>query len=60
MRTLQSFLEGRTKIFIRGGADKVWSRDSRKGHPETAPPGDPAHITYSYQTQTILLMPKSE
>jgi hypothetical protein len=24
--------------------DKVWSRDWRKGHPETAPPGNPSHI----------------
>jgi hypothetical protein len=24
--------------------DKVWSRDWRKGHPETVPPGDPSHI----------------
>jgi hypothetical protein len=24
--------------------DKVWSRDWRKGHPETAPPGDSSHI----------------
>jgi hypothetical protein len=24
--------------------DKVWSRDWRKGHPETAPPRDPSHI----------------
>jgi hypothetical protein len=24
--------------------DKVWSRDGRKGHPETSPPGNPSHI----------------
>jgi hypothetical protein len=24
--------------------DKVWSRDGRKGHPETAPPGERSHI----------------
>jgi hypothetical protein len=24
--------------------DKVWSRDWRKGHPDTAPPGDQSHI----------------
>ena len=24
--------------------DKVWSRDGRKGHPETTLPGDPSHI----------------
>jgi hypothetical protein len=23
---------------------KVWSRDWNKGHPETAPLGDPSHI----------------
>ena len=22
----------------------VWSRDCKKGHPKTAPPGDPSHI----------------
>ena len=22
----------------------MWSRDLRKGHPETVPPGDPSHI----------------
>ena len=36
---LRYFLEGGTKY-----RDKVWSRDWRKGHPETAPPGDPSHI----------------
>jgi hypothetical protein len=29
------------KILTEG--DKVWSRDWRKGHPETAPLGDPSH-----------------
>ena len=24
--------------------EKVWSRDWRKDHPDTAPPGDPSHI----------------
>jgi hypothetical protein len=24
--------------------DKEWSRDGRKGHPETAPPGDPSQM----------------
>ena len=24
--------------------DKMWSKDLRKGHPETVPPGDPSHI----------------
>jgi hypothetical protein len=24
--------------------DKVWSRDWRNDHPESAPPGDPSHV----------------
>jgi hypothetical protein len=24
--------------------DKEWSKDRRKGHPETAPPWDPSHL----------------
>jgi hypothetical protein len=40
---LQSFLEKGTKYEIKYG-DKVWSRDWRKGHPETAPTGDPSNI----------------
>jgi hypothetical protein len=24
--------------------DKVWNRDTSKGHLETIPPGDPAHV----------------
>ena len=35
---------GNKNIHRREYKDKVWSRDRRKGHPETAPPGDPAHI----------------
>ena len=27
--------------------DKLWSRDRRKDHLETAPPGDPSHIQLS-------------
>ena len=27
--------------------NKVWIRDRRKVHPETAPPGDPSHIQSS-------------
>jgi hypothetical protein len=38
-----SFLEGGTKTHGRRYRDKVWSRDRRKDHPETAPPGDPSH-----------------
>jgi hypothetical protein len=40
-----------TSVLLRGGInipmgirDKVWSRDWRKGHPETSPPGDPSQI----------------
>jgi hypothetical protein len=40
---LQSFLEGGTK-YRRRYRDKLWSRDWRKGHLETAPPGNPSHI----------------
>jgi hypothetical protein len=29
---------------VRKHRDKVWSRDWRKGHEETAPPGHPSHI----------------
>ena len=41
---LQSFLEGGNNIHRKKYRDKVCSRDWRTGHPETAPPGDPAHI----------------
>jgi hypothetical protein len=40
---LQSFLEGGTKYRSKC-RDKVWSRDWRKGHPETAPLGDLSYI----------------
>jgi hypothetical protein len=32
---------------MRKYADKVWRRDWWKGHPETAPPGDPSHMQLS-------------
>ena len=32
------------KPLIRSYRDKVWSRDWRKDHPDTAPPGDLSHI----------------
>jgi len=35
---------GNKNIHRRKYRDKVWSRDWRKGHPETAPPGNPVHI----------------
>jgi hypothetical protein len=34
-----------------------WSRDWRKGHPETAPSKDPFHL--QNQSQTLLPMPRS-
>jgi hypothetical protein len=33
--------------------DKMWNRDGRKVHPETAPPGNPSHIQ-SANTDTIV------
>ena len=33
--------------------DKVWSRDWRKGHTETAPPGDPSHIQLPNQDTLV-------
>jgi hypothetical protein len=41
---LWSFLEGEQNIHRRKYGDKVLSRDGRKGHPETIPPGDLSHI----------------
>ena len=32
------------RTHVRQYRDKMWSRDCRKGHPETAPPADPSHI----------------
>jgi hypothetical protein len=43
---LWSFLDRITKYRSKYG-DKVWSRDGRKGHPETAPLGDPYYIQSS-------------
>jgi hypothetical protein len=40
---LRSFLEGGTKYRSKY-RDKVWSIDCKKGHPETAPHGNPFHI----------------
>jgi hypothetical protein len=40
---LQLFLEEQNTHRSKYG-DKVLSRDSRKGHPETMPPGDSPHI----------------
>jgi hypothetical protein len=41
---LQSFLEGGTNY----SREEIWGQSLeqrlRKGHPETAPPGDPSHI----------------
>ena len=45
MWMLQSFLEGGTKYLKeKVCVDKTWSRDYRKGHAETAPPGDLYYI----------------
>jgi len=35
---------GNKNIHGRRYGDKVWSREWRKGHPETASPGDPSHL----------------
>jgi hypothetical protein len=45
MWILRSFLEGEGEqnTHVRSYRDKVWSRDWRNDHPETAPPGDPSH-----------------
>jgi hypothetical protein len=40
----QCFLEGGTNAHGRRYRDTVYSRDRRKDHPETSPPGDPSHI----------------
>ena len=40
----QSFLEGDQNTHERRYRDKVWNRDWRKGHLETAPPVDLSHI----------------
>ena len=41
---LWSFLEGGTKYpWKESYTDKVWSRDWRNDHPETAPPGNQSH-----------------
>jgi hypothetical protein len=39
-----SFLLRRKNKILTGAGDKIWSRDGRKFHPETAPPTDPYHI----------------
>jgi hypothetical protein len=45
------------KISMGGSTEtKCKSRDSKKGHPETAPPGDPSN---SYKRQMLLWMPRS-
>jgi len=44
------------KMNRRKYGDKVWSRDWRKGHPETAPPA--VHPICRHQTQSLLLMAK--
>jgi hypothetical protein len=35
--------KGEQKTHGRSYRDKVWNRDQRNDHPETAPPGDPFH-----------------
>jgi hypothetical protein len=49
-----SILEGGTKY-----RDKMWSRDWRKGHPESTSPGDLSHIEALSTNQTLLWMPRS-
>ena len=39
-----SFLEGEQNTHRSKYGDKVLSRDGRKGHPETVPPGDSSYI----------------
>jgi len=39
-----SFFEGEPKILTGKYGENLWSRDWRKGHPKTAPPGDLDHI----------------
>ena len=41
---IQCFLEEEQNTHRRKYEDKLWSRDLRKGHTETVPPGDPSHI----------------
>ena len=45
---LQFFWEGEQNTHGRKYGDKVWSRDWTKGHPETAPTGDPSHTQSPY------------
>jgi hypothetical protein len=47
------FLRRKGKQNIHGRSYKVWSRDGRNDHAETAPPGDPSHIQ-SPNTDTIV------
>jgi hypothetical protein len=44
VRILSPFLQGGTKYPWEEIKKKILSRDRRKSHPETAPPGDPNHI----------------
>ena len=41
---IQSFLEGEQNTQGMKYRDKVWSRDQRKGYPESEPPGESFHI----------------
>jgi hypothetical protein len=54
---LRSFLEGEQNTHRSKYGDKVLSRVWRKGYPETAHLA--IHPIYSYQTQTLLWMPKN-
>jgi hypothetical protein len=38
------FKQGEQNTHRRKYGNKLWSRDLRKGHPDTAPSGDPSHI----------------
>jgi hypothetical protein len=56
-KTIISALASTIMYSTRGRSyrDKVWSRDLRIDHPETALPGD--HPINNHQTQTLLQMP---
>jgi hypothetical protein len=41
------------KILTGRKGDKVWSKDWRKGHPETSPPGDSSHIQLPNQSTIV-------
>jgi hypothetical protein len=54
-----SVLLGRGNKILTGGNTEIEcaAETGRKGHPETAPPGDP--FIYSHQTRTPFRIPRS-